>query len=136
MPAGVTFLELTYTTAIRLSWTANASNPLPAGLVNLRVNTCPGITIASDQWTRNGLQLVQYNNALNQAAVDAVLLAIWANKANYTYSAPVLTLLGSSNAAPSGVYQSMNPPTTGNEAKYDLINDVPTPGPAWAVTTA
>jgi hypothetical protein len=74
---------------------------------------------------------------LTQADVDTVLEEIWNNKANFTWSAPTLDLLGINNAAPSGTYQAASPPTTGNEYKYDLVNGVYTAaGPEWTVTTA
>ena len=62
------------------------------------------------------------NNALNQAAVDAILLAMYTARATYTNAAPVATL-GGTNAAPSGVYADEDPPVTGKGMAYELVND-------------
>jgi len=62
------------------------------------------------------------NNALNQAAVDAILLAMYTARATYTNAAPSATL-GGTNAAPSGVYADEDPPVTGKGMAYELVND-------------
>jgi len=86
----------------------------------------------------NTIRTIQYESALSQASVDAVLAGLWGNKANFTYATPSADLLGGGNAAPSGTYQDPSPanPSTGQEYKYCLINDIPSAGPAWSVTTA
>jgi len=86
----------------------------------------------------NTICTIQYESNLSQASVDAVLAGLWSNKANFTYATPSIDLLGYGNAAPSGIYQDPSPanPSTGKEYKYCLINDIPSAGPAWSVTTA
>jgi hypothetical protein len=110
---------------------------LPASMVSFTLVLNPGIGfIPVTEWTRNTLQLIRYENGLNSSQVDAILAAIWGNKANYTYATPVLDLLGEANAGPNGIFQAASPPTTGAEYKYDLINGAYTSaGPEWTVTT-
>jgi hypothetical protein len=62
------------------------------------------------------------DNALNQAAVDAILLAMYTARATYTNAAPSATL-GGTNAAPSGVYADEDPPVTGKGMAYELVVD-------------
>jgi len=133
LPSGLTYLYLN--TLAGLTWEINASQPFPTGATACLAITCPNVTVSA--WTDNAIRSIQLENAYNAAAVDAVLAAIWTNKANFTYATPTLDLLGGSNAAPNGVYQAASPPTTGNEYKYDLVNGSYTAdGPEWTVTTA
>jgi hypothetical protein len=127
LPTGITILVLT-----SLVGAVAAALVLPPTLTTLTINACANVVLTT--WTINTLRAVVYKNSLSADQVNAALLAIWANKANYTYATPTIDI-STTNAAPTGTYQEMNPPTTGNEAKYDLVNDVPAPGPAWAVTT-
>jgi len=109
---------------------------MPTGMLLLTIVNCANVAAIST-WAINTLRTVNYENNLAQAAVDAVLAAIWANKANYTYATPTLDLAGTGNAAPSGTYQAASPPTTGKEYAYDLVNGAYTAaGPEWVVTTA
>jgi len=39
------------------------------------------------------------------------------------YTAPILDIAGTGNAAPSGTYQFTNPPTTGKEYIYWIVVD-------------
>ena len=134
MPAGLT--QLTLYILARLTWTVGAAAPMPTGMLLLTIVNCANVAAIST-WAINTLRTVNYENNLAQAAVDAVLAAIWANKANYTYATPTLDLAGTGNAAPSGTYQAASPPTTGKEYAYDLVNGAYTAaGPEWVVTTA
>ena len=63
-----------------------------------------------------------YDCALSQATVDAILLETYTNWAAFTYATPVLWIDGT-NAAPSGIYQDGDPPTTGKEYAFELEND-------------
>lgn len=72
---------------------------------------------------------------LTQEQVDTVLYDLYAGRMGYTYATPVASL-GGTNADPSGVYQAMVPPTSGLEAKYDLVNDPASEGfKKWSITT-
>jgi len=81
------------------------------------------------------IQTIQYENNLIEADVDALLAGIYADWASFTYATPSLDIAGDSNAAPSGVYQDGDPPTTGLEYVYELANDPETTGnETWTIT--
>lgn len=84
-------------------------------------------------WT--SIQTVRCNGlALSQAQVDGIINDIYAGKATFTYATPSLNI-GGNNAAPSGSYQSVCPPTSGLETVYDLSHGVCVPaGPEWTIT--
>jgi len=134
LPSGLTYLYLYGLSG--LTWIINASQPCPTGVTTLTTTICPNITCTA--WTHNGIRSIQAENGYNQANVDAWLYAVLANKANFTYATPVLDLLGNGNAAPSGIYQAADPVTSGNEAKYALVNGNGSyaAGPEWTVQTA
>jgi hypothetical protein len=135
MPTGLT--SLTLITLTGLTWTVGASAPMPTGLTSLTLYNLTGLTSVTVWDGINAIHDIRYENNLAQAQVDAVLSAIHANKANYTYATPSLDLAGVNNAAPSGIYQSTCPPVDGNEYKYDLVNGICEPaGPEWVVVTA
>jgi len=75
-------------------------------------------------------------NALSQAQVDQVLADFWTGFATRTATAGTINL-GGSNAAPSGTLQAANPPTTGKEYAYCLVNDPDNVNPTkkWATVT-
>lgn len=59
--------------------------------------------------------------ALTQAVVDGILADLYAGGAGFTYNTPTLNV-GGTNAAPSGTYQDADPPTTGMEYIWELVN--------------
>lgn len=69
------------------------------------------------------LTTVQYENTLSQAQVDSVLAQLYAAFPTRTGTNGTIDVAGGSNAAPSGTYQAANPPTTGKEYAYELVND-------------
>lgn len=80
---------------------------------------------------------IYLDGGYNQAKVDQVLAGIYAARANYTHSTPVLNIAGSHspNAAPSGSYADEDPPTTGKGMIYELVNDPESEGfNKWAIT--
>jgi PKD repeat protein len=84
-----------------------------------------------------GIHDIRWENSLSQAQVDAVLAQIYSQRAAFTYATPTLDLLGTGNAAPSGVYADEDPPVTGNGYKYELVNDPEAEGfHKWAIQTA
>ena len=119
-----------------LTWLITTGYQWPVSAINMVAINCPGVTVSI--WTNNAIRSIRAENAYSQANVDAFLGAILANKANFTFATPTLDLLGGSNAAPSGTYQAADPVTSGNEAKYALVNGNGSyaPGPEWTVTTA
>jgi len=73
------------------------------------------------------------NTAMSQAAVDGVIARIYADRALFTGNGTLL--IGGNNASPSGVYQAANPPTTGKEKIYSLVNDNLVEGfKKWTIT--
>jgi hypothetical protein len=62
-------------------------------------------------------------DALSQASVDQILADLYTAFATRTASGGTITLNGTGNAAPSGIYQAHCPPTSGLEDKYELLND-------------
>ena len=76
------------------------------------------------------------NNSLNQTQVNQILADFWAGFATRTATGGTINV-GTNNAAPSGIYQPANPPTTGLEYRYELLNDSQNINPTkkWATVT-
>lgn len=78
-----------------------------------------------------------YNMSLSQTDVDGWLAAIYARRAAFTYATPQINIGGDGgtiNAAPSGMYQDGDPPTTGKEYIYELANDPESEGfKTWSI---
>lgn len=66
--------------------------------------------------------VVQLQMGLTSAQVDQVLLGLYDVFALKTNAGGTISV-ATSNQAPTGVYQEMVPPTTGLEARYELLND-------------
>ena len=77
------------------------------------------------------------STALSQAYIDQILSDLYVAFATRTVSGGTLTLNGAGNAAPSGTFQAMCPPTTGNERAYELLNDscLVNPTKKWSTVT-
>ena len=77
-----------------------------------------------------------YGNSLNETQVDQILADFWAGFATRTAANGTISI-GTTNAAPSGTYQAANPPTTGLEYRYELLNDSQNINPTkkWATVT-
>jgi hypothetical protein len=75
-------------------------------------------------------------NALSAAKVNQILSDLWSAFATRTATAGTINI-GGTNAAPSGTYQAANPPTTGKEFAYELLNDSQNVNPTkkWATVT-
>lgn len=74
------------------------------------------------------------NCGWSQAAVDALLADMYAERAAFTYATPSLNV-GANNSVPSGVYQDATPPTTGLEYVFKLANDPDAEGfNTWTIT--
>lgn len=85
-------------------------------------------------WT--GIQVINCANlSLSEGQVDGIINDLYAGKPTFTYATPSLNI-GGNNAAPSGSYQSVCPPTSGLEMVHDLANDICTPHSAakWTIT--
>lgn len=80
------------------------------------------------------INYLMLNCLMNQAAVDQVCQDLYSNRNNFSYATPELNV-GGTNSAPSGVYQDGDPPTTGKEYIYEIVNDPETEGfNTWTVT--
>ena len=107
---------------------------LPASALNFyisstSINGTPVFTSAV------ALKDFQYQSCgLSQADVDANVLGLYNRRASFTYATPVANI-GGTNSAPSGIYQDGDPPTTGKEYIYELVNDPESEGfNQWTIT--
>jgi len=75
--------------------------------------------------------------ALTQTQVDQILTDCYTAFPTRIVTGGTITLNGTGNAAPSGTYQSVTPPTSGEETAYDLINDPTSINPTkkWSTIT-
>jgi hypothetical protein len=74
---------------------------------------------------------------ISQAQVNQILTDFYTAFATRTASGGTITLNGAGNAAPSGIFQSACPPTSGKETAFDLLNDLclVNPTKTWATVT-
>ncbi len=107
---------------------------IPSALIDLRLYAN---SFSAGPSVSSAVALTDYsilNNGLSEAAVDAILLAIYTRRAAFTHATPVLDISGT-NATPSGVLQDGDPPTTGLEYVYELRNDPESEGfYVWDIT--
>jgi hypothetical protein len=131
LPAGlVTFLVSSTSVSGNISgWV------LPAALVTFAV---PSTSVSGAPIFTSAVVLADFQNqncVLVQATIDLILARMWARRMSFTAVAPTANL-GGTNADPSGVYQEMNPPTTGLEYKFALaVDDLAEGYKLWAITT-
>jgi len=72
--------------------------------------------------------------ALAASVVDVILTDIYAGKATFGAAAPTLNI-GGTNAAPTGIYLPVCPPTDGLNTVYALSHEnCVADGPEWAIT--
>lgn len=131
-----TLSSLTYLRLNANSFSGDLSSwSLPSSLAYLHLNTnsfsgAPG-------WVAGNLGMRNYqfqDNSLSEAVVDAVCQSIYDNRADFTYATPSLNV-GGTNSAPSGTYQDGDPPSTGKEYIYEVVNDPESEGfNTWSVT--
>jgi hypothetical protein len=96
---------------------------LPATMTTLDLDsTSSTITPGVGVRARAIRELYLDSTGMSQAAVDAIAEWLYINRAQFTYTAPMASLAGT-NAAPSGIYQDADPPTTGKEYIYKVEND-------------
>ncbi len=133
LPASMQLLAVNNTASV----ITGALSNLPALLWYLDLSNTPSIiTGGAVTMAAIGINTLNLNNiALTQANVDSVVLTrLYADRALFTAAAPVLNI-GGTNSAPTGIYQSVTPPTSGKEAIYDLVNDPTAQGfKKWAIT--
>ncbi len=82
-------------------------------------------------------QIRMDSDNLSQAQVDQVLEDMYVAFTTRTVAGGLIKLDGASNAAPSGIFQSACPPTSGKETAFDLLNDLclVNPTKTWATVT-
>jgi len=131
LPAGMTFLSLEVTSSIITGSLAD----LPAGMTFLLLDyTTSVITGGTSPVAATGIRTIYVFSSESQADLDDILARLYADRALFTYANPVLNIAGG-NPPPSGVYQNANPPTTGKEFAYKLVNDPDAEGfNKWTVT--
>ena len=92
--------------------------------ITVVLHTTNTFTVAQADWDGfPACGTIRVEAALTQTEVDNILLGLYAGFASKTVTGGTIDLLGQINAAPSGVLQAANPPTTGYEAAYELVND-------------
>lgn len=108
---------------------------LPASMTYLSLHDTSSVITGGTGVTATGIHEVYiYTLGLSQAQVDDVALWLYDNRASFTWATPIMQM-GGTNAAPSGVYQDGDPPTTGKEYIYEVVNDPEIEGwPTWSVT--
>jgi hypothetical protein len=108
---------------------------LPSSLLYLYIQSTSlsGVPIVS---SATNIKKIDYDNCgLLQADVDGMLQALYNSRSIFTYATPALDIAGT-NAAPSGIYQDADPPTTGREYEYELENDPELEGfNKWTIST-
>ena len=132
LPAGMTYLLLGGTP----STITGALADLPASMTYLDLSgTSSTITGGATAVPAHAIGLVYLDSTtMTQAQVDGVALRLYTDRAVFTAAAPTLNI-GGSNPAPSGIYQDANPPTTGKEYIYTLVNDPRVEGfKKWSIT--
>ena len=95
---------------------------LPQTVTTLQV---PGNTLATFPRLTFPSPISTYQigtNAFTQTQVDEIIDYVFLNRFDFTAGTPSFAV-GGGNASPSGVYQLANPPTTGKEKIYWLVND-------------
>jgi hypothetical protein len=108
----------------------------PSGLTTLNFqvySTSSAITVGATPLPYAGIQTSFLFMGWNQATVDGYLLRLWTDRVIFTKTLPTLNI-SISNAAPSGIYQDGDPPTTGQEYIYELEVDPEAEGfKKWAI---
>ncbi len=132
MPAGMVVLHLGSTTSAITGTLAS----MPAGMAVLHLgSTSSTITGGAGAPLAVGISWIDISaTSMLTAAVDEVVGYLYTYRTSWTTAAPVLGI-GGSNQAPSGIYQSATPPTSGKETIYDLTQDPTSEGfKRWSIT--
>ena len=132
LPAGMTDIRLGGTS----SPITGSFADLPAGMLYLYLNDTPSVIIGgtSPLAAIRIRYIYAQSSSESQADLDDILARLYADRALFTYANPSLNIAGG-NPPPSGVYQDANPPTTGKEYAYKLVNDPDAEGfNKWTIT--
>ena len=74
-------------------------------------------------WTGNTTRVWMRNNNLTTLQVDQILADLWVAFPGKTSERGTTQIDLRDNSVPTGTYQAANPPTTGLEYRYELLND-------------
>lgn len=88
----------------------------------LWLRNVPGVAFVTGFQQMTALSYLRYTNALTSAQVSATLAAVYGAFPRRTVTGGDILLAGT-NAAPGGVYANVCPPTTGQQYRYQLLND-------------
>ena len=124
--SGILYLIFTEAGTYTINSSHFASYPLSGQLY--LVFPSSGVTTTFDRADFDGfpaLPTVRIEMGLSQAHVDAVLFGFYDGFATKTVDNGTIDLLGQGNAAPTGTAtgSAEDPPTTGWNAAYELVND-------------
>ena len=83
----------------------------------------------------SGISEIQLQGCgMAQAQMDSIALWLYTYRASFTDGTPSMNM-GGTNAAPGGLYQDGDPPTTGKEYIFEVVNDPEGEGfNVWTVT--
>lgn len=144
-PSGTTYIKVVGQNDFY--WTPNSLSPIPSSVTYMQVSgdwlywevssdanipqlsntfllySCPNVTFDSSFSFSPAYRTIQIENNLSQADVDLILEKAYDAFPTKTSSGGSIDLLGGGNEAASGIYQAANPPDTGLEYAYELVND-------------
>ena len=125
MPSNITYLNLQ--SLPNLTWNVGsvAGANMPANATSVTIVGTGTVTIEATDILPAPMTTFRFENNLNRAAVDAVLAALYLAFPTRTGTAGTIDLLGTGNAAPTGVSPGSAecPPTTGWNTAHELVND-------------
>lgn len=132
--ACTTFNSAWYGCSALTSWsgtgTGLVSNYLDAWRTNTNLAT---FSISTMKAITNSTRIFSGATSLSQASVDSILATLYADRNLITWTTPSIDL--SPGATPGGTYQDGDPPTTGQEYRYELVNDPESEGfYTWTIT--
>lgn len=125
MPSGIVTLILRDLSGLTWDVGSVAGANMPANCTSITMVSCGTVTIEATDTLPAPLTTFRFENNLSQAAVDAVLAALYLAFPTRTGTGGTIDLVGTGNAAPSGASPGSPecPPTTGWNTAYELVND-------------
>ena len=125
MPSNITYLYLLNLPNLTWNVGSEAGAHMPANATSVTIVGTGTVTIEATDILPAPMTTFCFENNLNQAAVDAVLAALYLAFPTRTGTAGTIDLLGTGNAAPTGVSPGSAecPPTTGWNTAYALVYD-------------
>lgn len=87
---------------------------------NLGINIIVSADSFSSIYNISGIRMA--NNYLSRTQIDQILSDVWDAYPLRTQTGGIIQLNGN-NSSPGGIFQAANPPDTGREYAYELLND-------------